>query len=121
MAHGSAIQGKVTEERARLGRADRRSCRARTDRRRKALVVVSLFLLAVSVFLALRGPLGRLAESERQLRELEGKLEQERAVTRSLEERLESARDPSYLERKARELGYVKPGEVPLVVEERRR
>lgn len=84
-------------------------------------MALAVFLLITSLFLALRGPLGKLAENQGNLREAERRLEEEREVTRALEERLEFTRDPCYLEMKARELGYVKPGEVPLVVEESKR
>ncbi len=94
---------------------------SRASHRRRRLLCLLLFLLVLCGFLVMRAPLTRLAEWEGRLREAERRLEEERAVTRSLEERLSAAREPYHLELRARELGYVRPGEVPLVVEERKR
>lgn len=99
----------------------RRDSTHRSKRSRRLLLSFVLLVFILSIFLSLRGPLARLYEWEGRLREAERRLEEERALTRSLEERLEKAHDPSFLERRARELGYVRPGEIPLVVEERKR
>jgi len=64
----------------------------------------------------LLGPILRNMESRRNLVELENELEAERAETRELEGRKERAQSKEYVENEAREMNYVKPGEIPIVV-----
>jgi cell division protein FtsB len=64
----------------------------------------------------LLGPILRNIDSRRNLAELEDELEMERARTRELQERMETAQSKEYVEDEARGMNYVKPGEIPIVV-----
>jgi cell division protein FtsB len=60
----------------------------------------------------------RYLDSRRELREAEEELREEEAATRFLEERKERAMSDGFLEEEARKMGYVKPGEIPIIVPE---
>lgn len=86
-------------------------------RRRRRLAVL-LFVLAAAglVTYLLLGPILRNIDSRRNLAEIENELEMERAKTRELEERMETAQSKEYVEDEARGMNYVKPGEIPIIV-----
>lgn len=85
-------------------------------RRRRLAAFLMLLAAAGLVTYLLLGPILRNMESHRNLVELENKLEAERAETRELEGRKERAQSKEYVENEAREMNYVKPGEIPIVV-----
>jgi len=75
-----------------------------------------LMACAVIVALFLRGPITRLVESRRNLADTEARLAEEEERTRSLEERRDRDLTDRYVEMEARRMGYVRPGEIPIVV-----
>ena len=88
----------------------------RVRRRRRLMTAFLLMACAVIVALFLRGPITRLVESRRNLAETEARLAEEEERTRSLEERRERDLTDRYVEMEARRMGYVKPGEIPIVI-----
>ncbi len=78
-----------------------------------------LVLMALAIVgYILSGPLLRNldASAETQAKQLE--FEKEQARTQDLRERKAQANDLSYLEEEARRIGYVLPGEIPVIVVE---
>lgn len=89
---------------------------ARTRRRRRILAV-ALSLLAVGlVVYILLGPVTRLVESRRNLSRAETQLAEERSRTAALEERKAWGMTDTFVELEARKMGFVKPGEIPIIV-----
>lgn len=88
----------------------------RTARRRRLVSFCALVMCLTLIALVLHGPISRMLQSRRELGQVEAKLSQEREYTRSLEERKDRALSEEYVEMEARRMGYVKPGEIPLVV-----
>jgi cell division protein FtsB len=64
----------------------------------------------------LLGPVTRLLESGNDLAEAESQLAEERARTQDLEERKAWDLTDRFVEWEARRMGYVKPGEIPIIV-----
>ncbi|MDY6794422.1 MAG: septum formation initiator family protein [Actinomycetota bacterium] len=86
-------------------------------RRRRRVVAVFLVLAAAGLITYLMlGPVTRNIESSNNLDELEAELEEERARTSELESRESNALTDEYVEEEARKMGYVKPGEIPIIV-----
>lgn len=77
-----------------------------------AAVLVSLGLIAAVLY----RPATQVLESRRSLAQAEEKLAEEKARTQELEERRERDLGEEYVEGEARKMGYVKPGEIPLIV-----
>lgn len=94
----------------------RREGRGRRTRRRRAVALVGLILVLALASAVLYRPVVRYLESRRELASTEARLAEERALTRGLEERRDFASSERYVEGEARRMGYVKPGEIPLVV-----
>ncbi|MDI6873077.1 MAG: septum formation initiator family protein [Actinomycetota bacterium] len=92
--------------------------RERKDRspRRRAVALVGLFLALALAAAVLYRPMARYLESRNELARSEAQLAEERALTRELEERRDRASSDEYVEGEARRMGYVKPGEVPLII-----
>jgi cell division protein FtsB len=86
--------------------------------RRRRRLAAFFFVLAAAglVTYLLLGPILRNIDSRRNLTEIENKLEMERAKTRELQERMETAQSKEYVEDEARGMNYVKPGEIPIIV-----
>jgi len=76
------------------------------------LVVLALGLIAY----ILLGPLTRLIESRRNLSQAETQLGEEQSRTAVLEERKAWDLTENFVEWEARKMGYVKPGEIPIIV-----
>lgn len=86
-------------------------------RRRRRLAVLFFVLVAAGLMTyLLLGPILRNIDSRRNLAEIENDLEMERAKTRELQERMETAQSKEYVEDEARGMNYVKPGEIPIIV-----
>lgn len=90
----------------------------RSRRRRRSITVFLLLLCLGIAAYVLSTPLLRYLDSRRELREAEEELREEEAATRFLEERKERAMSDGFLEEEARKMGYVKPGEIPIIVPE---
>lgn len=86
-------------------------------RRRRRLMVAVLALLAAGLITyLLLGPVMRTIESRRVLSRVEAELAEERARTQTLEDRKSRALTDDFVEEEARKIGYVKPGEIPIIV-----
>lgn len=105
----AATGGKsaTNRERAASPRAKRR--------RRLARAFLAALAIGLIVFV-LYGPVKRYVESRRALSGTEAELERERAETAELEARRERAKTEEFVEEEARDMGYVKPGEIPIIV-----
>lgn len=80
------------------------------------MVLVGLILVLALAALVLYRPVARYLESGKELARAEAQLAGEQALTRELEARRDQAASEDYVEGEARRMGYVKPGEIPLVV-----
>lgn len=76
------------------------------------LVVLALGLIVY----VLLGPVTRLIESRRNLSQVETQLSEEQSRTAVLEERKAWDMTEKFAEWEARKMGYVKPGEIPIIV-----
>lgn len=76
------------------------------------LAAAALGLIALLLF----APAMRTIESRRNLSEAEAELAKEKATTAQLEGRKNRALTMEFIEREARRMGYVKPGEIPIIV-----
>ncbi len=77
------------------------------------------FMLAATIFLVVMlgvKPLLQMHSSNNQVKAREASLQAERERTRELQERKEQAGNPQLIEEEARKLGYVMPGEIPIVL-----
>lgn len=88
----------------------------RVKKRRRAAALAGLLLALALVAVVLSGPFSRYLESKRELSRTESQLAEERAKTQVLEERRNRALTDEYIEGEARRMGYVKPGEIPLII-----
>lgn len=93
----------------------RRAGKARLSRRR-ALALLALFPALALAAVVLYRPVARYLESRGELSRTEARLAEERALKEELEERRARALSDEYVEGEARRMGYVKPGEIPLIV-----
>ena len=66
----------------------------------------------------LASPIMRNIDAARQTNAKQAELEREQAATENLETRKAEANDIKFLEEEARRIGYVLPGEIPVVVVE---
>jgi len=80
-----------------------------------AQVVAVLLLLGLVGAMAVE-PTRRLLEQRRRIAGMVQGLHEVERSNRALEERIARLQDPDFVEQRARELGLVLPGEVPLVV-----
>lgn len=86
-------------------------------RRRRRLVAVLLTMVAMGLItFLLLGPILRTIESRQALDRAEEELEEERARTRTLEDRRNRALSEDFIEEEARKMNYVKPGEIPIII-----
>lgn len=85
-------------------------------RRHRLFTAFAVIACAAIVALVLKGPVTRLVESRRNLSATQARLAEEEEVTRSLQERRDRDLTDRYVEMEARKMGYVKPGEIPIVV-----
>jgi cell division protein FtsB len=86
-------------------------------RRRITLSLLTLAALVI-VGVVLAGPIMRNIDASRETRAKQAELEKEHAITEDLETRKAEANDIEFLEEEARRIGYVLPGEIPVVVVE---
>lgn len=93
----------------------RRARKARVSRRR-ALALLALFLALALAAAVLYRPVARYLESRGELSRTETRLAEEKALTEELEERRARALSDEYVEGEARRMGYVMPGEIPIIV-----
>lgn len=103
------------DDRAGEQSGSRRAGKARASRRR-ALALLALFLALALAAAVLYRPVARYLESRGELSRTETRLAEEKALTEELEERRARALSDKYVEGEARRMGYVKPGEIPLIV-----
>ena len=90
---------------------------SREVRRRRRLAAVFLALLAAGLITyLLLGPVTRTIESRRNLSKAQAELAEERSRTEILGERKNRALTDEFVEQEARKMGYVKPGEIPIIV-----
>jgi cell division protein FtsB len=86
-------------------------------RRRRRLAVCILALLAAGLITyVLLGPILSVIQSHRNLSQAEAQLSEEQARSQALQDKKEFETTDQYVEGKARENGYVKPGEIPIIV-----
>ena len=95
----------------------REKARATNPRRRITLFLLTLAALVI-VGVVLAGPIMRNIDASRETRAKQAELEREHAITEDLETRKAEANDIEFLEEEARRIGYVLPGEIPVVVVE---
>ncbi len=113
---GRAVPASVAAGR-RKPRSSGEKARAANPRRRVTLSLLALAALVI-VGVVLAGPVMRNLDASREIRARQTELEREKAVTRDLETRKAEANDLGFLEEEARRIGYVLPGEIPVVVVE---
>lgn len=92
-----------------------RAASSAAKRRRTIAIIASIIALGL-VATVLYRPVMRVLESRRSLARAEEKLAEEKAKTQELEERLQRDLSEEYVEGEARRMGYVMPGEIPLIV-----
>ncbi|MEW6552658.1 MAG: septum formation initiator family protein [Actinomycetota bacterium] len=86
-------------------------------KRRRRIVLAMLVLLALGLIAyVLLGPVTRLIESRKNLARVETQLSEEQSRTAVLEERKAWDMTEKFVEWEARKMGYVKPGEIPIIV-----
>ncbi len=86
-------------------------------KRRRRIAGAVLAILAVGLIVyVLIGPVTRVIDSRRNLSRVEAQLAEERSRTAVLEERKSWGMTDTFVEWEAREMGYVKPGEIPIIV-----
>jgi len=115
------IEGGRAGERVAAGgkeQARTRRCElpAKVRRRRRIVTAILVVLAAGLITYILLGPVTRVIESRRNLSQAETELAEERSRTLALEERKAWDMTDRFVELEAREMGYVKPGEIPIVV-----
>jgi cell division protein FtsB len=100
------------------GRAPSKRCELPAKiKRRRRIVAAVLFVLALGLIAyILLGPVTRLIESRRSLSHAETQLAEEQSRTAVLEERKAWDMTEKFVEWEARKMGYVKPGEIPIIV-----
>lgn len=118
VVEGGSSGGGSSRAPERGGRERARRGEISPQLRRRRRLVTALLLLACAgiIALVLKGPVTRLVESRRELASTEARLAEEEKVTRELEERKARDLTDRYVEMEARRMGYVKPGEIPIVV-----
>ena len=84
-------------------------------RRRIAFAVMTLMAAGLITYVLL-GPVTRVLDSRSNLARAEDQLAEERSRTQSLEERKAWDLTDRFVEWEARKMGYVKPGEIPIIV-----
>jgi cell division protein FtsB len=89
---------------------------AKIKRRRRIVAAVLVVLALGLIAYILLGPLTRLIESRRNLSQTETQLAEEQSRTAVLEERKAWDMTEKFVEWEARKMGYVKPGEIPIIV-----
>ncbi|OFW61460.1 MAG: hypothetical protein A2W01_09780 [Candidatus Solincola sediminis] len=86
-------------------------------RRRRRLATLVLVLLAAGLIAyILTGPILKVMDTRRNRAKAEAQLAEEQSRTQALQDKKELETTEEYLEGKARENGYVKPGEIPIIV-----
>jgi Septum formation initiator len=86
-------------------------------RRRRRLAACILVLLAAGLITyVLLGPILGYVRSNRNLSKTEAQLAEEKAQTQELQDKKDFESTDKYAEGKARESGYVKLGEIPIIV-----
>lgn len=115
VAPGIRRESGKKESRTATSRARRQVSPERRKKRRAAVLVAVLMALGLIAAVLYR-PVTQALDSRRTLARAEDKLAEERARTQELEERKERDLGEDYVEGEARKMGYVKPGEIPLIV-----
>lgn len=88
----------------------------------KKLPPVAFFLLLLFLIFNLSQSIWDLKKNEESLKNTKAEYEQAQKLNENLKEDLESKSKPEFAEKEAREkLGYVKEGEVAVVVEEKKK
>ncbi len=113
---GGRDSGRASARPAVQATARRGGLSSRVKRRRRIALAILVVLAAGLITYILLGPVTRLVESQRNLAQAEAQLEEEKSRTRALEERKAWDMTDRFVELEAREMGYVKPGEIPIIV-----
>jgi cell division protein FtsB len=97
--------------------SSRRAAPSRKVKRRRRIAFAVLTLMAAGlVTYILLGPVTRLLDSSSDLARAESQLAEEKARTQELEERKAWDLTDRFVEWEARRMGYVKPGEIPIII-----
>jgi hypothetical protein len=115
------IEGGRADSRSRagdVGEAVGRRCEPsrKLKRRRRISITVMAVLAAGLITYVLLGPVTRLIESHQTLSQAEARLAEEKSLTQDLEDRKAWDLTERFVEWEARKMGYVKPGEIPIIV-----
>ena len=86
--------------------------------RRKILVGLLVLMALLIVGYILSGPITRNIDASSEIKAKQLEAEKEHAKTEDLNVRKAQANDIKYLEEEARRIGYVLPGEIPVIVVE---
>ncbi len=81
--------------------------------------LVFTFMLAAIIFLVVMlgvKPLLQMHSSNQEVKAREARLQAEREKTAALEDKKQQASNSELIEEEARKLGYVMPGEIPIVI-----
>jgi cell division protein FtsB len=113
---GGRASGQVATNGNKQAKARRCELPGKVKRRRRVVMAVLVVLAAGLITYILLGPVTRVIESRRNLSQTETQLAEERSRTLALEERKALDMTDRFVEMEAREMGYVKPGEIPIVV-----
>jgi hypothetical protein len=96
-----------------------RSAQPETPRTRRRIAVAMLVLMALAIVgYILSGPLLRNLDASAEIKAKQVEFEKEQAKTEDLLNRKAQANDIKFLEEEARRIGYVLPGEIPVIVVE---
>jgi hypothetical protein len=96
-----------------------RSAQPETPRTRRRIAVAMLVLMALAIVgYILSGPLLRNFDASAEIKAKQVEFEKEQAKTEDLHNRKAQANDMKFLEEEARRIGYVLPGEIPVIVVE---
>lgn len=86
--------------------------------RRKIMMGLLVLIALVIVGYILSGPIMRNIDASKEIKAKQLEAEKERAKTEDLSLRKAQANDMKFLEEEARRIGYVLPGEIPVIVVE---
>ena len=78
-------------------------------------MILALLAAGLITYLLL-GPVTRTIESRRNLSRVQAELAEEKSRTEILEDRKSRSLTDEFVEQEARKMGYVKPGEIPIIV-----
>jgi cell division protein FtsB len=116
VVEGGRLEAERVYEDSRPQARAKRGVSKEVRRRRRLTAAVLALLAAGLITYLLLGPVMRTIESRNNLSRVEANLAEERSRTQALEERKGRASTEEFVEEEARKMGYVKPGEIPIIV-----